>query len=331
MFIIEADAEKLRELYRGLCEKEDIPLFSQAWWLDAAAGEKGWNVFLCANKERITGSLPYTKRWGIISQPVLTQTAGPWVWFPEGQKPATATSWEYAVTTCLISAILKERAIYFKQRFHHRRLSWLPFYWNGFTQTTRYTYRLDDLSDMEKIWTGMDGEARSNIRKAQKQLHVINISFDEFYTLNKRVYEKQKIQPPYSKVIFERIDSCCLRKNSKTILGAYDSQGKIHATAYCIHDNSTAYYLAGGVSPTGMRGAMNLCLWEALNHYGLQGLSFDFEGSMIQSIETFFRKFGARAVPYHSITYYYTPWKHAGWEKLLAKRVKSLAGRLWSR
>lgn len=59
-----------KELYRKLCEQEpSIPLFSQAWWLDAVCGEAAWDVALvekggkywrpchfCADVERGFGS-----------------------------------------------------------------------------------------------------------------------------------------------------------------------------------------------------------------------------------------------------------------------------------
>ena len=35
------------ELYRALCAQEpSMPLFSQAWWLDATAGPGAWDVAL---------------------------------------------------------------------------------------------------------------------------------------------------------------------------------------------------------------------------------------------------------------------------------------------
>ena len=37
--------------------------------------------------------------------------------------------------------------------FHYSITNWLPFYWQGFNQTSYYTYLLEELSDLEKIWT----------------------------------------------------------------------------------------------------------------------------------------------------------------------------------
>lgn len=42
----------------------------------------------------------------------------------------------------------------FRQNFHYSITNWLPFYCKGFQQTTRYTYRLSDLSDLDAVWAG---------------------------------------------------------------------------------------------------------------------------------------------------------------------------------
>jgi hypothetical protein len=73
----------LKNVYRELCEIEpSIPLFSQAWWLDAVAGDS-WDVVLVTKGQQVIGSLPYItkRRWSftLLTQPKLTQTLGPWV------------------------------------------------------------------------------------------------------------------------------------------------------------------------------------------------------------------------------------------------------------
>ena len=47
---------------------------------------------------------------------------------------------------------------------------------------------------------------------------------------------------------------------------------------------------------------MPLLLWEAIQFSSDVTRKFNFEGSMIKSIEKFFRAFGGRQVPYLEIT-----------------------------
>ena len=73
-----------KDAYRNLCAKEkSIPLFSQAWWLDATAGEGNWDVAIVAKGGEVFASMPYVakRRYGltILRQPALTQTLGPWL------------------------------------------------------------------------------------------------------------------------------------------------------------------------------------------------------------------------------------------------------------
>jgi len=47
--------------YRKLCEVEpSIPIFSQAWWLDAVAEGK-WNVALVMVGNEVMASMPYVE------------------------------------------------------------------------------------------------------------------------------------------------------------------------------------------------------------------------------------------------------------------------------
>jgi hypothetical protein len=58
----------------------------------------------------------------------------------------------------------------------------------------------------------------------------------------------------------------------------------------------------GGANPElRSSGATSLCLWEAIRFASKVCSRFDFEGSMIEPVERFFRGFGARQVPYFQI------------------------------
>ncbi len=74
-----------KQRYKIFCEEHpEIPLFMQAWWLDAVCAPEGkqWDVLLCEENEKIIGVMPYhlLKKWGfkVILQPQLTQYSGLW-------------------------------------------------------------------------------------------------------------------------------------------------------------------------------------------------------------------------------------------------------------
>ena len=65
-----------------------------------------------------------------------------------------------------------------------------------------------------------------------------------------------------------------------------------------------AYYLMGGGDPElRSSGATSLAMWQAIQFAATVSRIFDFEGSMIEPIERFFRGFGAVQTPYLSLTH----------------------------
>ena len=67
-------------------------------------------------------------------------------------------------------------------------------------------------------------------------------------------------------------------------------------------DNSSAYYLQGVTADKfKTTGSMSLLLWEAISRSASKSKAFNFEGSMIESIEHYFRAFGGVQTPYFEI------------------------------
>lgn len=297
-----------QEVYRGLCDVEaSIPLFSQAWWLDAAVGPKCWGVILASRGGEVVGALPYTRkrRWGmtLVTQPPLSQFLGPWV-RPSRAKYVKALTREKEIVGAL-AAGLPHFDIY-RQNWHWARGNWLPFYWRGFEQTTRYTYRLDLTGGEENIWGGLRENIRSDIRKALDR-YSIRIhrarGIDELLDVTQKTFQRQGKSPPYPRKMVYQLHSAVEDRGLGDILMAATTDGTPISGAYIVRDATTAYYLIGGGDPKYRNtGAGSLCLWEAIRQQPKHLLAFDFEGSMLEPIERFFRAFGGRQVPYFKVT-----------------------------
>ena len=50
----------------------------------------------------------------------------------------------------------------FQQNFHYNFTDWLPYYWAGFEQSTRYSYVLENLSDLEQVFNNFSADYRNN-------------------------------------------------------------------------------------------------------------------------------------------------------------------------
>jgi hypothetical protein len=278
-------------------------IFQQPWWLDAVA-PGCWNAVEIGKEGEITARLPYVvkKRYGltILGMPQLTQTLGPWIKSSE-LLPHKQLALQKELFTEIIEQLPPHD--YFNQNFHYSFTNWLPFYWKGFQQTTRYTYVIEDLSDHDRIWSGFKDKTRSEVRKAEKK--VVCRSGDEiekFLDINTITFERQGLKPQYSREFVRRLDEACAKHNARHIFFAEDAQGRLHAAVYIIWDNSSAYYLMGGADPElRSSGANSLLMWEAIKFASGVTKQFDFEGSMLMNVEQFFRTFGGAQKAYFQI------------------------------
>ncbi len=299
---------KSKELYTKLCETEtSIPLFSQAWWLEAQVGPSGWDVSLVLRGDTVLGTHPYVikrkrgQTW--LTQPNLSQTLGPWL-RPSQKREATRLADEKDILGSLADSLPPSDG--YRHNWHFKCKNWLPFYWRGYTQSTNYTYRLNLECSKDSLWDGMQSKIRSDIRKASNRFNVrvrpAN-SVGEFIEINRKTFERQGKTLPYSSSIVERLDSAAAKRGLRDILIAEDNKGNLHAGAYILRDSESAYYLMGGGDPEFRNsGAGSLCLWEAITAQPSHIKTLDFEGSMIEPVERFFRAFGGNLVPYFQIT-----------------------------
>jgi hypothetical protein len=292
--------------YRELCKSEPtIPIFSRDWWLDAVCGETNWDVVLVEKGGEIVGSLPFyfKKRFGsrIITMPPLTQTMGPWI-KNHAQRCSKRVSCEVKVVSELIDSLPPFGS--FDQRFHYSVTNWLPFYWRGFQQTTRYTYIIPDLTNLEKVFKEFDHSVRSYISKAQSNVEVVaSDDIRTFYEINSWTFRRQGMDVPYSYDFVRRLDSKCHENGKRRILMAKDKSDEIRAALYLVWCEESAYTLMSGINPKFRTdGAMKLLVWEAIKFASEVIKQFDFEGSMLKAIEMRNRSFGAIQVPYSYVT-----------------------------
>jgi lipid II:glycine glycyltransferase (peptidoglycan interpeptide bridge formation enzyme) len=180
----------------------------------------------------------------------------------------------------------------------------LPFYWRHFSQTTRYTYVLEDLTDLETVWRNMNSDIRCDIRKAQKVVRVVDDpGLERFLDINELTFRRQGLRLPYSRVLVRRLDAACAARAARRIFFALDKENRVHAAVYLVWTRSWAYYLMSGGDPSLRHsGANSLLVWEAIRFAATVSRGFDFEGSMIEPVERVFRRFGGSQKPYFTVS-----------------------------
>jgi Acetyltransferase (GNAT) domain len=271
-------------------------LFEQPWWLDALV-PGAWDAVTVVKDGEIVGRLPFVRKrylgLSILTQPTLTPFLGPWL-NAGGGKAHTRLANEHQLLAELIAALPPHDV--FIQNFHRSMTNCLAFYWHGFALSNYYTYVLDQLSDREKIWAGFRENIRREIRKAERQLSVRPLEdIDTFIRLRMMTYERQGISMPESADLIGRLDAACSARGVRRMLLAEGADGSPHAAIYLVWDAESVFYLMGGSDP-GLRhsGATSLLMWEAIKFAGHVAKRFDFEGSMLQPVERFFRAFGGQ-------------------------------------
>jgi len=301
-------------------------LFGEPWWLDAVAGPGNWGEVRVESSGRLEARLPYfiRKRYGfiILTEPPLTQHLGPWFSYTDA-KYAT----NLARQKDLVEELMSRLPMYhlFRQNFHHAIRNWLPWYWHGFEQTTRYTYMLENLSQEQDLWKEMQSNIRREIRKAKNRFGLSvcsDLGLDVLLQVCQKTFQRQERRGLPEQVV-RRIYNACEKRNQGRAFFAVDEKGRVHAVAYIVWDERTAYYLLGGGDPALRNsGAQSLVMWEAIRYAAGISRAFDFEGSMVEPIERFFRAFGARQVPYHQVSRINKRWLKAGFYAVRA--VKTL-------
>lgn len=293
--------DERKKIYLELCSKGKIAdLFMQPWWLDATGD---WDVALAVRNEQVVGAMPYApgRRWGIatIGMPAQTHHLRIWMDKPPDVSEHKWLTREKQIIWLLIDDLPPHgffSMVYEADSFNN----WLPFHWKGFKQEMRYTFVIDQ-ADATTLDQQINRNLKRNIKEASGDL-TIKEEMDPvvFFEMCKNTYKRQRMEMPYSFEVFFKMDTAIRAHQAGIKLGAYDQQGRLRAVSYLLWDHDRAYYLLAGDDDAGrQQGAGILLCREALRiaFENLQVKSFDFCGSMLESITEIRRQFGARAVP----------------------------------
>jgi hypothetical protein len=297
-----------KELYEAFCkEHADLPLFLQKWWMDAVCIGKEWDVFLYEEKKKIRAVFVfhYVEKRGFkfILQPQLTQYNGVWIDYPSAVSAQEKRSLEKRIMYFFIDKLETEKYTYYEQNFHHSIVNWLPFYWKGFQQTTRYTCQINDLSDTDKCFANFAPSKQSQVRKTEKELIVdFDCPANEFYeTLKEHLHLRGK-KISYTQTLFMHLYHACVSRGQGKIIAVRNKDNQLYAALFLVWDATSAYLLITTMHPHyRSSGASSRMVMEAIKYVSDKVQTFDFEGSMDEAIEMSFSHFGTEQTPYFNI------------------------------
>jgi hypothetical protein len=301
-----------KERYRIFCEEKPVPLFMQAWWLDAVCvEEKTWDILLYEENGKILAVMPYhlLKKWGlkIILNPQLTQYNGVWFDYTDNCKLHKRYSLEKKVMDNLIDQLEALKPSFYSQSFHHSVTNWQPFYWKKFSQTTRYTYILKNIADTDAVFSNIHPRYRKKLRKSERELTIdFNFSPEKFYNFHKDYRNEKNDRIFYSKQLFLSIFHAATKREQGKIIAIRDKNNNLLSAIFFVWDKNYASCLLTVRKIIDGSNASIFMIWEAIKYLKNKTKAFDFEGSMIEGVANINKQFGAEQVPYFTISKHYS-------------------------
>ena len=296
-------------------------VFEQPWWLDVVAPNV-WKEILIVEEGEVIARWPIVNKGYSIVMPKLTQTLGFWL-----SKKVIDSDTFYNKRKEIINALLDKlpRNKSIKVRLDHKVDFFLPLYWKRYIIDPRISYRFEDLTDINAIYNGFNNIVKKNIKNAKNKLIVKTIDDIELLLiLMEKVFNLQKRKFPISKDLIRNIYSACKYYNAGKLLYALNQDGVLYSGAFLVYDENVCYSLIGGTDPKyRSAGAATLVDWESIKFASTVSKSFDFEGSMIEGIEHFYRQFGGKPIVYYQIRKQNLVFE---FYELLKPRIKSIIG-----
>lgn len=299
--------------YLSFCSSTYVPIYSKPWWLDAVCGEDNWDVWIYKKDNHILAAMPYYKEvrgsYHYITKAPLTQNNG--IIFLEDQtrKKTRQAKFEEEIIGHACDFIDSLNLDVYEQQYQHSFTNWLPFSWRNYSCLTRYTYVIDETSDLESVERNFTQDCRRMIERGRRATSICNdMNYEDFYKYHELVFKKQGLNCPFSFQLWERLYYSAIKNNSGSIFYAKDKNNNIHAILFLVWDERYVYHLLGGSMPEySVSQAYAYLTYHGISIAHKMGLSYDFEGSMIERISKAFRRFGGDPKPYFRIRKIFNP------------------------
>lgn len=257
---------------------------------------KQWDVIISKGHGNICGTMPflYGRKFGLkyILQPQLTPWCGPWVKDKDEKL-------RYYTIAALAAAMQRQRTALFMQCLPPGTTDWQQFYDNGFSHTTRHTYRFDPIPEPERLPELADRGRKRNVETV-RQAYTIDkqVNADEFAALHTEYWERKSGHDLIDRTLIQRVCTTALSRRQALLYGLRDEKGTLMAARFVVYDSNCAYALMSGMRPDALRNSMTVLVWEMLTDLYGRTKAFDFEGGSDPGVGHFYSSFGAKTADF---------------------------------
>lgn len=220
-----------------------------------------------------------------------------WFFFSEKKTNAKLQADEKQATEALAEFLKKSNYHFYKIEFPTSFNDAQPLIWKGITVKVKYTYVLDLKASQEDLLQAMDTKLRNKLSKdfSDFQIEHLRNEEDAFHLFSNTMQRSNvKIDESILRKLMQsgQLNFTFIRKEKKAIgMALFAGQG------------NKCYYLFGAIDRDYSNDAVGpKSLYEAILFAKRSGFEyFDFEGSMVPGIESYFRQFGGVLTPLYSI------------------------------
>ncbi|HZH72834.1 MAG TPA: hypothetical protein VFD91_10110 [Mariniphaga sp.] len=260
-------------------------VYATSWYLDRTA--EFWEALVWEDYGYVM-PLPVGKKWGIkyIYQPYFCQQLGI---FPS---PPVDIQRKFADE-------LIKKYNYLEFQVNPQTI---PEAFTSFEAGNRVNYVLPLHDPYATLTAQFKSNARNHISNSYKKgLRIVNTLDSMKYVELKRQHTEKSVDSRSFKILTKLI-SWSLSNSIGQIIAAISPQNEICGAAFFLKYGTRLIYLNSFSTPEGRKyKAMYAILNEVIKRYAGSGLLFDFEGSSVESIATFFRSFNPAEEQFHSL------------------------------
>jgi len=302
-----------KEKYLEFCKKTYVPVYSKPWWLDAVCGADRWDVWLYEPKGEVMAAMPYyietRGNYQYITKPPLTQNNGIIFFHAKDIKLPRKMDFERKVINQACEYINNLDIAVYEQQYHYSFRNWQPFFWNHYECLLRYTYVIENTTDMEVVFDNFTSNYRNKVRKGWKQANISESTNEEnFYEEHAKIFSKQGLHCPFSRDLWKRVYKAAIEHKAGKALYARDSNGNVTSLIFVIWDEQSMYQILGGAIPEHSHlESYAALIFHCIKSASEMGIKYDFEGSMIERIARSFAQFGGIPKPYYRIRKVFNP------------------------
>ena len=276
--------------------------------MQASCGD-AWDVLLSYGSDgEVRGFLCYQmcRKFGFraILPQLITLYQGVWVIYPDDISNAHRDVVQREVYEDLAFQLDSLGVGLYEQSFHYSQFDVEAFIDHGYRHSERYTYILDNITDVKPVIDNLPIKKRSRLRSARYRALTLctDMPSVEFYRSFREELRMRGEKIMYSEEYFLSLYNAAKEHGGCQILSLKDSEGNVHSALWVVWDAMSSYALVLYINPKFKSDGSSYGIYiEAMKYLSDKTQVFDFNGSMIPPVAQRNEMLSGRKVPYMTL------------------------------